>query len=108
MSPVYRCFTVALVTFGPALAPAGFSFQSSISKPPLATFFNVDLHHQSGQKWSGRPASNRLPQPWEGCALPGELRPRLAKTILGTRFRPRPRPEAPLPRRLSAPAANTR
>src|SRR5260370_948086 len=33
--------------------------------------------------WSGRPASNRLPQPWEGCALPGELRPLVRLQILG-------------------------
>jgi hypothetical protein len=26
--------------------------------------------------WSGRPGSNRRPQPWQGCALPAELRPR--------------------------------
>ncbi len=25
---------------------------------------------------SGRPDSNRRPQPWQGCALPAELRPR--------------------------------
>ncbi len=35
------------------------------------------------QIWSGRPASNRLPQPWEGCALPGELRPLVRLQILG-------------------------
>ena len=26
-------------------------------------------------RWSGRPGSNRRPQPWQGCALPAELRP---------------------------------
>src|SRR5712691_99117 len=30
---------------------------------------------ETGKGESGRPVSNRLPQPWEGCALPGELRP---------------------------------
>ena len=25
--------------------------------------------------WSGRTGSNRRPQPWQGCALPTELRP---------------------------------
>ena len=25
--------------------------------------------------WSGRPGSNRRPQPWQGCALPTELLP---------------------------------
>ena len=25
--------------------------------------------------WSGKPGSNRRPQPWQGCALPTELRP---------------------------------
>src|SRR5207245_3784575 len=37
---------------------------------------------RSESEWSGRPASNRLPQPWEGCALPGELRPH-RESILG-------------------------
>src|ERR1700726_3978738 len=41
MSPVNFCVTVARVTLGPGGAPAGFSFQSLISKPPLASFFNV-------------------------------------------------------------------
>src|SRR5919201_1231585 len=27
------------------------------------------------KKWSGRRASNPLPQPWQGCALPSELLP---------------------------------
>src|SRR5207245_1188902 len=38
---------------------------------------------RSESEWSGRPASNRLPQPWEGCALPGELRPLVRLQILG-------------------------
>src|SRR5260370_24763704 len=41
-----------------------------------------ELEH-SESEWSGRPASNRLPQPWEGCALPGELRPLVRLQILG-------------------------
>src|SRR5437870_11858777 len=28
------------------------------------------------RSWSGRRASNPLPQPWQGCALPSELLPR--------------------------------
>src|ERR1700730_4095302 len=28
------------------------------------------------EDWSGRRASNPLPQPWQGCALPSELLPR--------------------------------
>ncbi len=28
------------------------------------------------QRWSGRRDSNSRPQPWQGCALPAELRPR--------------------------------
>jgi hypothetical protein len=27
--------------------------------------------------WSGKPVSNRRPQPWQGCALPTELFPRI-------------------------------
>ena len=34
--------------------------------------------------WSGKPGSNRRPQPWQGCALPTELFPREAR-ILGRR-----------------------
>src|SRR5258708_28481132 len=41
MSPVNLCVTVARVTFGPIVMPAGFSSHLSISKPPLAIFFNV-------------------------------------------------------------------
>ena len=28
--------------------------------------------------WSGKPGSNRRPQPWQGCALPTELFPQMA------------------------------
>jgi hypothetical protein len=28
-------------------------------------------------KWSGKPGSNRRPQPWQGCALPTELFPQI-------------------------------
>ena len=27
------------------------------------------------REWSGKPGSNRRPQPWQGCALPTELFP---------------------------------
>ena len=29
--------------------------------------------------WSGRPGSNRRPQPWQGCALPTELLPQMGR-----------------------------
>jgi hypothetical protein len=34
-----------------------------------------------GFAWSGRPGSNRRPQPWQGCALPTELRPQRSATV---------------------------
>src|SRR5690625_5115018 len=33
------------------------------------------LRGQGYQEWSGKPGSNRRPQPWQGCALPTELFP---------------------------------
>ena len=33
----------------------------------------------SNQNWSGKPGSNRRPQPWQGCALPTELFPHTPK-----------------------------
>ena len=35
-------------------------------------------------RWSGRPDSNRRPQPWQGCALPTEPRPRAEVSLSGT------------------------
>src|SRR5258708_34043049 len=35
-------------------------------------------------RWSGRRASNSLPQPWEGCALPGELLPHHGEVYVST------------------------
>src|SRR5512137_2307093 len=32
--------------------------------------------------WSGRRVSNSRPQPWQGCALPTELRPRSKRRII--------------------------
>jgi hypothetical protein len=32
-------------------------------------------------KWSGRRGSNSLPPPWQGGALPDELRPRIARPV---------------------------
>jgi hypothetical protein len=32
-----------------------------------------------GLIWSGKPGSNWPPQPWQGCALPNELLPRLSR-----------------------------
>src|SRR5258708_16648482 len=34
--------------------------------------------------WGGRRASNSLPQPWEGCALPGELLPHQGEVYVST------------------------
>src|SRR5260370_37355891 len=31
--------------------------------------------------WSGKTGSNRRPQPWQGCALPTELFPRICKAV---------------------------
>ena len=33
--------------------------------------------------WSGRRGSNSLPRPWQGRALPDELRPHVAPTVFG-------------------------
>ena len=35
-----------------------------------------------GQIWSGRRGSNSRPQPWQGCALPAELRPQRRITLV--------------------------
>ena len=32
-------------------------------------------HYINLKEWSGKPGSNRRPQPWQGCALPTELFP---------------------------------
>jgi hypothetical protein len=45
MSPVNFWVTVALVTFGPAGAPAGFSLQSLISNSPWASCSNLRTRH---------------------------------------------------------------
>ena len=40
------------------------------------------LRPTSGEvRWSGRPDSNRRPQPWQGCALPTEPRPRATASL---------------------------
>lgn len=36
--------------------------------------------------WSGRRVSNSRPQPWQGCALPTELLPRIALPLLRYRY----------------------
>lgn len=36
--------------------------------------------------WSGRRVSNSRPQPWQGCALPTELLPRIALPLLRHRY----------------------
>jgi hypothetical protein len=40
---------------------------------------------KTGTNWSGRRVSNSRPQPWQGCALPTELLPRVTEptTIAG-------------------------
>src|ERR1700682_5461037 len=78
MSPVNFCFTVALVTFGPAPVPAGFSCQSLISKPPLAIFFNV------GTSFSGLNRSSPPPAPVSPCG--GED---VERILVGAGDRPR-------------------
>jgi hypothetical protein len=42
-----------------------------------------------GHIWSGRRGSNSRPQPWQGCALPAELRPQRRRTLVH-RARPTP------------------
>src|ERR1700754_5339914 len=45
--------------------------------------FATALHlpqHAASKIWSGRRVSNSRPQPWQGCALPTELLPRIAVT----------------------------
>ena len=39
--------------------------------------------HVDRPRRSGRPGSNRRPQPWQGCALPAELRPRCGDGTTG-------------------------
>ena len=36
------------------------------------------VQHAARKIWSGRRVSNSRPQPWQGCALPTELLPRIA------------------------------
>jgi hypothetical protein len=56
--------------------------------------------------WSGRPGSNRRPQPWQGCALPTELRPQRPATVSGHRPITNPRPDQ-LPTRARTPVATS-
>ncbi len=67
-------------------------------KPPDAA-----LRPQKGPlTWSGRRDSNPRPQPWQGCALPAEPRPREGLTLAVGRPRPpgsrTPHPGRPRPR----------
>ena len=39
------------------------------------TLYPIELRAQYKFRWSGRRDSNSRPQPWQGCALPTELRP---------------------------------
>ena len=59
--------------------------------------------------WSGLRGSNSLPPPWQGGALPDELKPRFSERVLyySTAFGElsRSKCEIPLPRAGSAPAA---
>ena len=49
------------------------------AKGRVCTIFAALRHKKTtpkgGQKWSGRRGSNSLPPPWQGGALPDELRP---------------------------------
>lgn len=46
-------------------------------EPPTSRLSGARSNQMSYRpvKWSGRPGSNRLPPPWQGGALPDELRP---------------------------------
>jgi hypothetical protein len=50
--------------------------------------------------WSGKPGSNRRPQPWQGCALPTELFPHLSRlsTVVVARIEGAYRPTSTLER----------
>jgi len=41
----------------------------------VAHHFEALNHYRTACVWSGKPGSNRRPQPWQGCALPTELFP---------------------------------
>ena len=58
----------------------------------MILFFCADIHlappkrkkittHLGGDLWSGRRGSNSLPRPWQGRALPDELRPQTAPLL---------------------------
>ena len=38
----------------------------------------------NSETWSGKPGSNRRPQPWQGCALPTELFPHTTRFTVAT------------------------
>src|SRR3981081_2943508 len=75
MPPLNCCVTVALVTFGPPAAPAGFSFQSLISKSPLAS--NVDPPSRRGVADGAGDGNRTHVNSLEGCRTTIVLRPLL-------------------------------
>src|SRR6266853_1763173 len=114
MSPTYRCLTVALVTLAPALAPAGFSFQSAISKPPLAIFFKfpspmpLSLTLSPGGEREKHGAGDRPRTGYLNLGKVALYQVSYARAPGNLTFRPRPRPEGPPRPRPSARAVNTR
>ena len=59
-----------------------------LREPPVERMARIELaspawkagvisHYTTSAYWSGRPGSNRRPQPWQGCALPTELLPQV-------------------------------
>ena len=55
--------------------------------------------------WSGRRGSNSLPPPWQGGALPDELRPHMRKTFSDFRFVVPPIGIEPMTRGFSVPCS---
>ena len=54
----------------------------------LLTLLGAGMLPNAFLNWSGKPGSNRRPQPWQGCALPTELFPHTPKCLALTKWRP--------------------
>ena len=67
----------------------GFPHSRSITRPQATTFAQQKCRSQKRKTptwvsfffWSGRRGSNSLPRPWQGRALPDELRPQTAPLL---------------------------
>src|ERR1700685_1526335 len=60
-------------------------YQLSYSRIALlhnALHFYFAKQRGASKNWSGRRGSNSRPQPWQGCALPTELFPRLSRPAI--------------------------